>query len=156
VLDFGLVKRETRQQDKDSARLTSEGIVTGTPAFLPPEAVSGSDTIGPHSDLYSLGCVAYWLLTGRLLFEGDSPVKVAYAHATEDPMPPSAVSEEPIPAPIEELVMQLLAKRPTDRPASALELLEKLDACEGVEEWGPAAAEKWWRLHAPDVIRHSP
>jgi serine/threonine-protein kinase len=156
VLDFGLVKHQDMLVEEDAAKLTADGVVTGTPAYLPPEALSGSHPIGSGSDLYSLGCVAYWLLTGRLVFEADSPMKIAFAHATEDPTPPSEVSEVPIPPALDHIVMQLLAKSPDDRPASALELLTALESCSEVEAWTPEAAEKWWGLHAPEVVQPAP
>jgi serine/threonine-protein kinase len=151
VLDFGLVKREASVEDES---LTAEGNITGTPAYLPPEALRGSHPIGPRSDLYSLGCVAYWLLTGKRVFEAETAMKTAFAHATEEPTPPSELSEEPIPADLEVLVLALLAKSPDGRPPSAGELLRSLAACE-VEPWSQEAAERWWRAHDPGVARLS-
>jgi len=119
VLDFGLVKRESALVDEESgANLTVDGAITGTPAYLSPESITGTHSIGPRSDLYSLGCVAYWLLTGRMVFEAETAVKTALAHATDEPTPPSELSEEAMPPALEQLVLQLLAKNPDHRPAS--------------------------------------
>ena len=149
VLDFGLVKQTAAPAETD-ARLTADGAITGTPAYLSPEAVSGAHPVGPGADLYALGCVAFWLLTGQVVFKADTTVKVAFAHATQKPTPPAQLSEEPIPADLDALVLQLLAKDPNERP-DALQLLAALDACD-VEPWTPEAAEQWWRRHAPDQI----
>ena len=109
--------------------------------------------VGPSADLYALGCVAFWLLTGRLVFDAATPMQVAVAHATKPPLPPSEVSEEPIPEALDQLVLRCLAKDPAERPASATALLAALDApLEGVTPWTAADAEGWWTRHAPEVV----
>ena len=92
--------------------------------------------------------------TARTVFEGDTPVKVAFAHATKEPLPLSAWDEVSIPGSLEALVMTCLAKDPDDRPRDALDLYERLGACDDVETWSAEAAERWWRLHDPSVIQH--
>lgn len=148
MLDFGLVKAE----QKEEVGLTAEGTVQGTPAYLAPEMVSGSAPISSQSDLYALGCVAYFLLTGRLVFERDTVMKTAIAHATEAPLPPSELSEEDIPAAFEQIVMSLLAKAPDDRPNGAAELAERLEAC-GLDPWSEDEARRWWTSHMPEAGR---
>ncbi|HEX6406707.1 MAG TPA: serine/threonine-protein kinase, partial [Gemmatimonadales bacterium] len=119
VLDFGLVKLDTDRKGEDDVKLTSEGSAGGTPAFMAPEVVLGVADTDHRVDLYALGCVGYWLLTGKLVFAGKSAVEVMFHHAHTPPSRPSARSELPIPASLEDLVMDCLEKDPTRRPASA-------------------------------------
>ena len=118
VLDFGLVKA-LAGRDGDTA--TTGSLATGTPAFMAPEQVRG-EAVDPRTDIYGLGCVAYFLLTGTIVFEKSSPMAMAVAHVSDPPEPPSRRSEIPIPASLERVVMACLAKNPDDRPQSAAEL----------------------------------
>jgi eukaryotic-like serine/threonine-protein kinase len=124
VLDFGLVKAE--QPEPGDTKLTAANGIVGTPAYLAPELITGDRPVDGRADLYSLGCVAYFLLTGKTVFEAETPVGMAIAHATSTPVPPSVRSGRPIPAELERLVMKCLEKRPEDRPASSSELLAML------------------------------
>ena len=154
VLDFGLVKRhaEGPLAPRQDHTLTQDGALTGTPAYLSPEAVTGSMDVGPSADLYALGCVAFWLLTGRLVFDEATPMQVAVAHATRPAPAPSEVAEEAVPEALDQLVLSCLAKDPSDRPASAAALQDALAACEGVQPWTRADGEAWWKRHAPEVV----
>jgi len=145
VLDFGVVKQ--RNVAKDPA-LTEHGWV-GTPAFLAPEMAIGEELDG-RADLYSLGCVAYWLLTGRRVFESDNPLALINKHAREDPVPPSRRTELPIPPDLEAVVMDCLRKNPADRPGSAEVLAEQLAGCDA-GTWGQAEARQWWLRHRPSA-----
>jgi serine/threonine-protein kinase len=142
VLDFGLVK--TAWSMGDDERLTSEGTITGTPAFMAPEAVLGAQAIDARVDLYGLGCVAYWLLTGERLFVGRTPVEVLLHHARTPPVPPSERIGRHVPPDLEALVLACLAKDPDDRPASAEWLAERLAECQAAGGWTPARAKEWW------------
>jgi serine/threonine-protein kinase len=142
VLDFGLVK--TAWSMGDDERLTSEGTITGTPAFMAPEAVLGAQAIDARVDLYGLGCVAYWLLTGERLFVGRTPVEVLLHHARTPPVPPSERTGRPISPDLEALVLSCLAKEPDDRPPSAEWLAARLAECEAAGAWTPARAKEWW------------
>ncbi len=144
VLDFGVVKQ--RNLAKDPA-LTEQGWV-GTPAFLAPEMVLGSELDG-RADIYSLGCVAYWLLTGQWVFETDSLLALAAKHAREEPVPPSKRTELSIPADLEEVVLDCLRKKPADRPGNAEELAERLARCDA-GGWGQQEARSWWQLRLED------
>jgi serine/threonine-protein kinase len=146
ILDFGLVKSIV--PDPDELALTSEQAVLGTPAFLSPEAIAGK-TASPSFDIYSLGCVAYWLLTGSYVFESDSPLAMAVAHAKEIPVPPSRKSELPVPEALDRIVLDCLAKDPSDRPASAVDLSLRLSACEVAHPWTDPLAREWWDMHLP-------
>ena len=131
--------------------MTMEGVTTGTPAYLPPEIALGVRDIDGRADLYSLGCVAYFLLTGHMVFEESSPTAFAIAHAQTPPAPMSQRSELPIPAGLEAIVMQLLEKDPARRIQSARELARRLRTLRDVPEWCPDRAAQWWETNAPNV-----
>jgi serine/threonine-protein kinase len=141
VLDFGLVKMDSRFTEFPAdALVTAEDAITGTPAFLAPELVSRNHKVGPASDIYSLGCVAYWLLTGGYVFEGKSSVAMVLGDLTTSPL-------------LDDLVLACLAKDPGARPASMLIVAERLAAIPLKEPWDQARANKWWLAHAPDIAR---
>ncbi|MEO1174747.1 MAG: serine/threonine-protein kinase, partial [Myxococcota bacterium] len=147
VLDFGLVTLQPKM-GSSSTRLTSDGMITGTPAYLAPEAITSEDLDG-RADIYSLGCVAYWLLTGRLVFEANTPMAMLVAHAKELPAPPSTLAELPVSAELDALVLSCLAKNPEDRPSSARELRRLLAACETEQRWTQERAGQWWMTLRP-------
>ena len=120
VLDFGLVKslREA------NANLTADGILTGTPAYMPPERVQGGDA-DERSDIYALGCVAYWMLTGQTVFAGE-PMAMMLHHVRTAPQPPSKSAPGPVPQRLEEIVLACLEKSPELRPQSAMDLWHQL------------------------------
>ena len=153
VCDFGLVKWHTLPESREALNVTGREEVPGTPAFLSPEAITGDVEVGPRSDLYSLGCVAYWLLTGRLIFEADTTLQMIVMHVRDEVVPPSSVTEDPIPEGLEALILKCLEKDPADRPASAEALERQLAAIELDEEWTQERAAKWWRLHLPQHER---
>jgi serine/threonine-protein kinase len=128
VLDFGLVKLQ--QQEDGRADLTAENSITGTPAYLAPEIVTAEGPVDGRADLYALGAVAYFLLTGKFVFEAKTPMQMAIAHVTEPAIPPSQRTERPIPGALERLVMQCLEKHPQDRPESAVSVLRALESLE--------------------------
>jgi len=145
VLDFGLVK--WTDTGEESLALTNEQAVLGTPAFMAPELVAGKP-VDHRVDLYSLGCVGYWLLTGQYVFEAEGSLAMAVAHANQVPVPPSERSELEIPAELEEIVMGCLAKDPASRPQSAVELGARLASCD-CGEWTTGEAREWWDTHLP-------
>jgi eukaryotic-like serine/threonine-protein kinase len=146
VLDFGLVKRQAPTA-ADGEPLTMEGAFTGTPGFMPPEVALGAPVVDGRADLYALGCVAYWLLTGELVFAGGTPMQIVLDHVRAAPVPPSLRSGRAIPPGLERLVMQCLEKDPAARPASAAQLARDLDALGLESEWDEAAARAWWDAH---------
>lgn len=147
VLDFGLLKH---LQAAPSSMLTAKGETAGTPAYMAPEVALGSASVDGRADIYSLGCVGYYLLTGVPVFCRDAAVATALAHVQEDPVPPSERSELEIPPALEALLLQCLAKDPAARPASASELGHRLAATVSPTAWTPEAAHRWWELHQPD------
>jgi serine/threonine protein kinase len=152
VLDFGLVKYDQDQSILETAKGSSE-LTTGTPAYMAPEMANG-DPVDQRADLYALGCVAYWLLTGLLVFEAESPLKMLIQHIQADPVPPGRRIGRPVPAALEQLVMRCLAKAPEHRPASADEILAELDRMALDREWGQARAREWWELNMDAPSSH--
>ena len=146
VLDFGLVK-DLDGFGAGETQLTMEGVASGTPAFMAPEAATGEGS-DARADLYALGCVAFWLLTGQLVFEDQSVIGLLRKHAKDEPAAPSSLSELDVPPALDSLVLRLLAKSPEDRPESAEVLLRELEAME-IEEWSRDQANRWWRMHGP-------
>jgi len=143
VLDFGLVKREV-ESDVTFTQATVAAEATGTPAYMAPETALGQDVDG-RADLYALGCVAYYLLTGCLVFDGQGLQQIV-KRLQEDPVPPSRRTELPIPDALDALVMSLLAREPAGRPNGATEVRARLDAVP-VPPWTDEQAAEWWRLH---------
>jgi eukaryotic-like serine/threonine-protein kinase len=145
VLDFGLVKYDQDQSIMDTIKTDTE-MTTGTPAYMAPEMANG-EPIDRRSDLYALGCVGYWLLTGQLVFEADSPLRMLIQHIQGSPIPPSIRSGRPVPRALEDLIMRCLAKKPADRPASADEIVAELDRIELDRQWTQADARDWWETN---------
>jgi serine/threonine-protein kinase len=148
VLDFGIVKATGTATLETSLLSTDRNVVQGTPAFIAPEQVLGS-AIDGRADIYAMGCVAYWLLTGQLVFTGDTAMGVLLHHAHTAPTAPSERSELPIPAALDELVLSCLAKDPGGRPQSAKELSRQLAEIRAPAVWGEDRAREWWLKHEP-------
>jgi len=146
VLDFGLVKK-TAGVGAAQSLATMEGVIMGTPAYMAPEMALG-DSVDGRADLYALGCVAYYLLTGEQVFTGDTVLKVITQHLQAVPVPPSERTELPIPATLEHLVLACLAKKPEERPPNARQLAQSLAAIDGMT-WGEEEANRWWSQHHP-------
>jgi DNA-binding NtrC family response regulator len=149
VLDFGVVSRQARES---MAPITVAGMVLGTPAFLAPELVAGQASFDERADLYALGCVAFWLLTGRLPFDAGDAVSLLVQHSTTTPPPPSAIAGEAIPAALDALVLECLSKEPSLRPASAELLGERLAQLSITAQWGQRRAREWWEAHEPELV----
>ena len=153
VLDFGMVKRASNA-DLTDVQLTQEGGAAGTPAFMAPESVEQAGDADARVDIYALGCVGYWLLTGQLVFEGETPIALLIKHAREEAPAPSSRTEIEIPALFDEIILDCLAKDPDKRPQTARELKCRLDECAKVSGlWDSHQAEEWWAMHAPE---HAP
>lgn len=147
VLDFGIVKGSHQAAEVEPAA-TRENIVHGTPAFLAPEPALGADLDG-RADIYVTGCVAYWLLTGQFVFTAETPMGLVLQHAQSPPTPPSARTDLPIPAALDQLVLSCRAKDPANRPQSARELSRRLAEVEGASAWTQDRAREWWTTHQP-------
>ena len=141
VLDFGLLKENVRE-GSSSAPGTP---LLGTPLYISPEAIL-TGIVDSRADLYSLGAVAYFLLTGRTVFEGPSLVEVCAQHLTRPPVPPSERTSASIPASLEALILRCLEKKPEDRPPTAAALIAELRLIEAeIGAFGEEAARRWWR-----------
>jgi eukaryotic-like serine/threonine-protein kinase len=149
VLDFGLAEFSENQN-----KLSVPGAA-GTPAFMAPEAALG-ETLDGRTDLYSLGAVGYWLLTGRLVFEGETPYSTVLDHIRKAPVPPSRRTELEIPESLERIIMMCLEKDPAKRPGSAQVLAEMLRHVKLEEEWTEARAMRWWEVHRPAATGRRP
>ena len=148
VLDFGLVKPEAGFSGSDPGP-TRADRVGGTPAFMSPEQALGQRQIDGRADIYALGCVGYWLLTGSLVFPRSTAMAMAVAHSQTPPEPPSQRTELPIPASLDALILDCLAKSPADRPPTAEILAQRLQCLTDVPAWDRGKARDWWNLHHP-------
>jgi hypothetical protein len=153
VLDFGMVKRHGEVGDSDP-KLTADNVVGGTPAYMAPEQALG-DPLDGRADIYSAGCVAYWLLTGQQVFQGRTPMETMMRHVHGTPVPPSQRSELPIPAELEAVVMSCLAKAPGDRPQTADALAAQLRGLP-IDPWTAERSARWWDTHRPREAARRP
>jgi serine/threonine-protein kinase len=144
LLDFGLAKTVVQKSDIE---LTQEGSITGSPLYMSPEQAMGDNEPDARGDIYSLGAVMYFLLTGRPPFPGDKPMKVILAHVHQEVEPPSQFAPE-IPTDVEQIVLRCLAKDPKDRFQSAAELRDALQDSTAAGLWDREQAEAWWHAHA--------
>ena len=149
VLDFGLVK--VRRRSGREALTATIDHTTGTPAYMAPEIILGETNVDRRADVYALGCVAYYLLTGQLVFEADSPMKMLMQHVQAEPVPPSQRTELKIPRELDELVLACLKKDPRKRPQNAEELLAMAWQCKTCEAWNQQTARTWWEIHLPEL-----
>ena len=154
VLDFGLVKLGTEREG--DARLTAEGTVSGTPAYMSPEMATSPESVDHRSDIYGLGCVGYWLVAGRHVFEGSSALSIVMKHVQQAPPRLSGMTELEVPGALEELLLRCLAKVPEDRPQSAQELTHALAAIQTAQAWTQDRARAWWEQHFPEAAPEPP
>jgi len=140
VVDFGLVKAV----DSLMPSVTATNAVIGTPLYLSPESIDDPSGIDARHDIYAVGCLGYFLLCGYPPFGGRSTVEVCLAHLHASPIRPSVRADAPVPEALEELVLQCLAKKPSDRPESARVICERLLAMVASCAWTDAEARAWW------------
>lgn len=141
LLDFGLVKAVDSERE---AKLTSAGSFTGTPLYLSPEAIRNPNDVDARSDLYAVGAVGYYLLTGAPVFEGQSVLDIVQKHALSMPEPPSQRAKLPVSAELDALLLRCLAKQQDDRPATAEAIIAALDEIHPASPWTNKDAERWW------------
>lgn len=153
LLDFGLVKVT---EHANAALVTRAGGVVGTPLYMSPEACKSPDKVDARSDLYAVGAVGYFLLTGTPLFFGDSVLDILQHQAKTIPDPPSKRGGQPVSPELERLLMRCLAKSANDRPATAQELIELLEALPTSGSWTGSHAREWWRRYLPNLTMTSP
>lgn len=152
VLDFGLVKFSGPEAIR-GALLSTEQMTSGTPAYMAPEVILGEGHVDQRADVYSIGCLAYWMLTGHLVFEAESSMKMLMAHLERAPVPPSERTELPIPRELDQIVLACLAKDPGERPQNAEALWEMSLACTSRGTWSRAVARRWWETHLPELTQ---
>jgi eukaryotic-like serine/threonine-protein kinase len=140
VLDFGLVKLT---RDPGGVALTGDMTVSGTPLYMAPEQAVADRSLDSRADIYALGAMMYFALTGRPPFSGESPFAVMMAHARDPVVPPSQVHSG-VPEDLERVILRCLAKKPDERFPTVKALGDTLAACAAASEWGPNRAEAWW------------
>jgi serine/threonine-protein kinase len=145
VLDFGLVKEVSSENVGTSMATIPGQMAMGTPAYMAPEMALG-EAIDGRADIYALGCVAYFLLTGQLVFEAEKAFQMIAKHLQSAPVPPSQRTDRPVSAEMERLILKCLAKDPNDRPQSATDLLQALEWIP-TDAWGEQQAKDWWSAH---------
>ena len=148
VLDFGIAKAVGAGANAEPA-LTQVTVVHGTPAFMAPEQAADRSNVDTRADIYATGCVAYWLLTGELVFTGETAMAMLLHHAQTPPTAPSTRTALPIPEVLDRIVLSCLAKDPAARPQSARELSLRLAAVEGAGAWTEERTRDWWMTHQP-------
>jgi tRNA A-37 threonylcarbamoyl transferase component Bud32 len=147
VLDFGLVKSvDTRERAAPQTAETAAGITPGTPDYMAPEMTLGN-TVDARADLYAIGCVGYFMLTGEPVFKAANVYHMIARHLNDEPVPPSERSGRPIPPLLESLILACLRKDPDQRPQRAADIARGLAAVP-LDPWGEDQAEAWWRQHA--------
>jgi serine/threonine-protein kinase len=149
VLDFGIVKKVVSDDEPAARELTRAHEVAGTPDFMAPEIAMGAGNVDGRADLYALGCVAFWLLTGRPVFEETTPMAAIIAHVQRQPIPPSTATEFEVPAALDQIILDLLAKDPGARPANADVLSARLAAISFARPWTEQSALRWWDAYRP-------
>jgi len=149
LLDFGLVK--TFGTDRDSVKLTGEGAFTGSPAFMSPEQAAGREQLDARSDIYNVGAVAYYLITGKLPFDRPSTLQMLHAHAYE-PLVPVPEFAQAVPADLQGVIRRCLEKDPARRYPDVVSLDKALGACESAGLWSAERAEEWWRHHGDSLV----
>lgn len=156
VLDFGLVKELT---DVGSAATVPESAaeqtISGTPQYMAPEAISTPEQVDARTDLYALGAVGYFLLTGQHLFTGRNLVEICGHQLHSLPPPPSARASAPVPSDLEAVVLACLEKDPARRPQNAASLQAALRACRDASAWNEEDAAEWFRRHGERLRSHA-
>lgn len=147
VLDFGLVREAAGD---GQVELTAEGVATGTPAYMAPEVALG-EAASAASDIYAFGCVAYWLLSGRLVFEQDTPMAMLAHHVKEEPVSLAEGSEMPVPDEVARIVHRCLHKDPAERYPDMFEVIDELEKVRQRWPWSLQDAREWWQLHRPQA-----
>tara|TARA_R110002049_G_scaffold46487_1_gene135192 strand:- start:150286 stop:152427 length:2142 start_codon:yes stop_codon:yes gene_type:complete len=140
VVDFGLVK----QINRETVQLTQSDAITGSPQFMSPEAIRDASSVDMRSDLYSVGAIGYFLLTGGGMFESDSAADVCVKQLNDEPERPERIVGEPLPDDLQNVLMSCLRKNPDDRPSSVVELADALSQCIDTDRWAESDKSQWW------------
>ena len=143
VVDFGLVK-ELDTANGSTTRSADANLLVGTPLYLSPEAITTPDGVDARSDLYALGAVGYFLVTGKPLFEGRTIMELCAHHLHTQPTPPSVRLGRAVDRQLEALLLACLEKDPARRPPTAMAVHEALAASDAAAEWSTGDAQRWW------------
>ncbi len=152
VLDFGLVK-VTR--DPGAAALTGDMTVSGTPMYMAPEQAVADRSLDARADIYALGAMMYFALTGQPPFTGESAFAVMMAHARDPVVPPSQLHAG-VPEDLERVILRCLAKKRDERFPTVKALGDALAGCDSASEWGPNRADAWWAAEVPSAPIEAP
>lgn len=136
VIDYGLVRDEAADREE-------HGDVSGSPLYMCPEQVTLFGAVDGRGDIYALGCVAYFMLTGHPPFSGRSVTEVLQQHASTAPEPMSKDYPE-VPKKLDAVVLKCLSKKPSDRFSTTTELKHALNACQTTGHWSEEDAQNWW------------
>ncbi len=153
LLDFGLVKLVDNSSE---AQVTKAGGVVGTPMYMSPEAYQSPETVDARTDLYAVGAVGYFLLTGEPPFLGESMLDILKHQVETVPDAPSKRLGQPVSPELEQLLLRCLSKSPADRPATAYEIIAELDRIPAANSWTEAHARYWWRRYVPHLTITTP
>jgi len=153
VLDFGLIREF---QSEIPASPVFPSTIEGTPSYIPPEAIHNRSPIDPRSDLYSVGALGYYLVSGQPVFDAEDVAQLYEKHLRELPMPPSRRTANPVGREFENLLLECLAKEPGDRPLSASALREKLASLTETAPWNHHQGAAWWEAHPEASINGLP
>jgi serine/threonine-protein kinase len=157
VLDFGLV--QTRKPDPATAAtetlITAQQLI-GTPAYMAPELILGRHDVDRRADIYAIGCVAFFLLTGTRLFQDGTQMQMLIDHVHAEPVPPSSRLGAALPREIDLFVLDCLRKDPRDRPQDAGDLLERIDRYHLASRWSSTHARSWWQARLPELAEPLP
>jgi serine/threonine protein kinase len=146
VVDFGLVK-DVRGGGAADDTLTTVDAITGTPHYMAPETITAPETVDARTDIYAVGAVGYWLLTGTHVFRGNTVMEVLAHHLHSEPEKPSARLGDAVEPDLEKVLLACLAKQPSERPVSAQALRAQLLACDAAQRWTDRRAAAWWTSH---------
>jgi serine/threonine protein kinase len=148
VLDFGLVKAI---DDRRQAGLTHEAALTGTPLYMSPEAIEFPNSVDARSDIYAVGAVGYFLLTGQSVFEAASVVELCQMHLDKTPVPPSERAGVTVPPELESALLACLEKSRAKRPQTARDLAALISRCAEAGAWSIEDSDAWWGRHERGV-----
>jgi serine/threonine protein kinase len=144
VLDFGLVKA---LDDGKQQSMTQQSALTGTPLYMSPEAIQMPNTVDARSDLYAVGAVGYFLLTGGPVFDAENVMDLCRKHVDTPPIPPSERTRLEVPAALENAILSCLEKSRAKRPQTARDLAQLISHCVEATAWSVEESDAWWGRH---------
>ena len=150
VLDFGLV-REYGGGEQGGISTSGGRGMEGTPWFMPPESIKNLEPSDPRSDIYAVGALGYYLLTGRFVFDSQNIAELCEKQLNEIPVEPSRYATNPVSAKMDAVILKCLEKDPELLPQTAVDLRDLLMACPRAGEWTPEARAAWWERYQSET-----